>query len=111
MLIGKNTDKRKHVDREIGSSLRKTKWNKRSGLLGILLPEHPCYNDFKKINKSNTQKRFVDNLKKDYAVLVRWDDIRNDAFKLKGKIQKAFENKDTIDPNNSEVFRKHNTSD
>ena len=40
VLIGQCTWQRKHVDWEIGSSLRKTKLNSRCGLLGILLPTH-----------------------------------------------------------------------
>lgn len=43
VLIGPCTWQRKHVDWEIGSSLRKTKKNSRCGLLGILLPNHPCF--------------------------------------------------------------------
>lgn len=44
VLIGKCTWQRKHVDWEIGSSLRDTKNNSRCGLLGIILPSHPDYN-------------------------------------------------------------------
>ena len=40
-LIGPCTWQRKHVDWEIGSSLRATRLNSRCGLLGILLPNHP----------------------------------------------------------------------
>ncbi len=43
VLIGPCTWKRKHVDWEIGSSLRDTKKNPRCGLLGILLPNHPDF--------------------------------------------------------------------
>ena len=43
VLIGPRTWQRKHVDWEIGSSLRKTKKNSRCGLLGILLPNHPDF--------------------------------------------------------------------
>ena len=41
VLIGEETWKRKHVDWEIGSSLRQTQNNSRSGLLGIILPTYP----------------------------------------------------------------------
>ena len=44
VLIGPETWQRKHVDWEIGSSIRKTKKNSRCGLLGIILPNHPDYN-------------------------------------------------------------------
>ena len=40
VLIGPCTWQRKHVDWEIGSSIRKTKKNSRCGLLGILLLNH-----------------------------------------------------------------------
>ena len=43
VLIGKCTWQRKYVDWEIGASLRETRTNKRGGLLGILLPEHPSF--------------------------------------------------------------------
>ena len=43
VLIGQCTWQRKHVDWEIGSSLRRTKRNSRCGLLGILLPDHMDY--------------------------------------------------------------------
>ena len=43
VLIGPCTWQRKHVDWEIGSSLRDTKNNSRCGLVGILLPNHPDY--------------------------------------------------------------------
>ena len=43
VLIGPCTWQRKHVDWEIGSSLRDTEKNPRCGLLGILLPKHPDF--------------------------------------------------------------------
>ena len=43
VLIGPRTWQRKHVDWEIGSSIRKTKNNPRCGLLGIILPNHSNY--------------------------------------------------------------------
>ena len=42
VLVGAYTWQRKYVDWEIGSSIRKTKNNTRSGLLGILLPTYPA---------------------------------------------------------------------
>ena len=41
VLVGRCTWQRKHVDWEIGSSLRDTPRNSRCGLLGIILPNHP----------------------------------------------------------------------
>ncbi|MDW3191421.1 MAG: TIR domain-containing protein [Cytophagales bacterium] len=43
VLIGKETWARKHVDWEIGASIRRFLYNSRSGLLGIFLPSHPDY--------------------------------------------------------------------
>ena len=43
VLIGPCTWQRKHVDWEIGGSLRDTKRNSRCGLIGILLPSHPDF--------------------------------------------------------------------
>ena len=43
LLIGPRTWQRKHVDWEIGSSIRRTMKNSRCGLLGILLPNHSDY--------------------------------------------------------------------
>ena len=43
VLVGKDTWRRKHVDWEIAATLRDTDANSRSGLLGILLPSHPCF--------------------------------------------------------------------
>ena len=45
VLIGPGTWQRKHVDWEIGSSLRDSGYNPRCGLLGILLPNHPDFGD------------------------------------------------------------------
>lgn len=43
VLVGPRTWQRKHIDWEIGSSLRATKKNSRCGLLGILVPTHPNF--------------------------------------------------------------------
>ncbi len=43
VLLGPCTWQRKHVDWEIGASLRDTRRNPRCGLLGILLPNHPDF--------------------------------------------------------------------
>ena len=53
VLIGPCTWQRKHVDWEIGSSLRDTKKNSRCGLLGIWLPNHP---DFGRQNYDETRR-------------------------------------------------------
>ncbi len=61
VLIGAQTWQRKHIDWEIGSSIRQTKANPRSGLLGILLPTYPR-NDPSKYNPHTIPPRLYDNI-------------------------------------------------
>ena len=73
VLIGSCTWQRKHVDWEIGASLRKTKRNSRCGLIGILLPNHP---DFRRrtYNSRLVPPRLADNCQGSdpYALIHRW---------------------------------------
>ena len=101
VLIGRCTWRRKHVDWEIGSSLRKTKKNPRCGLLGIWLPKHP---DSKKEptlrNHHLIPPRLADNCKGDdpYACLYDWS---NQAVDIRQWIHRAFKrSKRTPYPNN-----------
>lgn len=73
VLIGPCTWQRKHVDWEIGTSLRDTKRNPRCGLLGILLPNHPNYRG-RRINPHLLPPRLADNLEGDdpYALIYKW---------------------------------------
>ena len=84
VLIRPCTWQRKHVDWEIGSSLRHTSRNPRCGLLGILLPNHPNSRTGK-ATYSLMPPRLADNLKGDnsFAQIYDWpgpqgvDDIRS----------------------------------
>ena len=60
VLIGRKTWQRKHVDWEIGASLRATKRNARTGLVGIVLPCHPSHSS-KQINPRLIPPRLADN--------------------------------------------------
>ena len=63
VLIGSETWKRKHVDWEIGASIRSTQFNPRSGLLDILLPSYPRpYNAPDKYNHFTIPPRLHDNI-------------------------------------------------
>ena len=62
VLIGPCTWQRKHVDWEIGSSIRATKNNSRCGLVGLLLPNHPDYKK-RKPNRRLIPPRLADNCK------------------------------------------------
>ena len=72
VLIGACTWQRKHVDWEIGSSLRDTRLNKRCGLLGIILPTHPNYG--RAYNPRLIPPRVADNLYEPdpFAFIIYW---------------------------------------
>jgi MTH538 TIR-like domain (DUF1863) len=72
VLIGSQTWQRRHIDWEIYSSLRDTIANPRSGLLGILLPTHPNFND-SSYNKGIIPPRLYDNLQNGFAKLYNWN--------------------------------------
>ena len=73
VLIGVETWQRKHVDWEIGASLRKTETNGRGGLVGIVLPEHSDYEKPTKYPR-RMPPRLADNLlgADPYAQLYDW---------------------------------------
>ena len=99
VLIGQCTWQRKHVDWEIGSSLRKTKLNSRCGLLGILLPNHWNYSTGK-YDPHLIPPRLGDNADGDdpYALIYNWSYQTND---IRGWIHRAFERRDGSPPNNA----------
>ncbi len=99
VLIGRCTWKRKHVDWEIGSSLRDTEKNPRCGLLGIWLPHHPDFNK-EEYDPHLIPPRLADNCAGDdpYACLYDWS---NQAMDIRQWIHRAFKRrKRTPDPNN-----------
>lgn len=60
VLIGRKTWQRKHVDWEISSSIRAASLNKRNGLVGLILPNHPSHK-MNKINPRLMPPRLADN--------------------------------------------------
>ena len=100
VLIGPYTWQRKHVDWEIGSSLRKTKKNPRCGLLGILLPNHPDYGG-ESYNPRLIPPRLADNCVGDdpYSFICDWPQGRAEA-RLREWIHRAFTRRDGTPPNN-----------
>lgn len=97
VLVGPCTWRRKHVDWEIGSSLRNTKKNSRCGLLGILLPNHPNYNT-KKLNQHLVPPRLSDNCSEGgYASMHKWS---NSPRLVQKWIDKAFDRRGDCNPNN-----------
>jgi len=97
ILIGEKTWQRKFIDWEISASIRDTEKNPRSGLLGILLPTHPDYNN-DNYNKCIVPPRFYDNCKCDYAKLYDWS---NNPETIQNWIHGAFLRRDSGTPDNS----------
>ena len=100
VLVGACTWQRKHVDWEIGSSLRDTRRNSRCGLLGILLPTHPDY--YRDSYTSNLiPPRLADNCGEDsYAAIYDWTDK---AYSIRKWIDQAFERRKSILPDNQRL--------
>ena len=97
VLIGSETWKRKHVDWEIGSSIRQTEYNSRSGLLGIILPSYPR-NNLSSYNSYTIPPRLYDNIKCNFAQIYNWND--NPVIVQKW-IHDAFDRRNKIIPDNS----------
>lgn len=72
VLVGQQTWKRKHVDWEISSSIRHTLYNKRSGLVGLLLPSRSDFGPASNPDYGTIPARLVDNLECGYASLYDW---------------------------------------
>ncbi len=96
-LIGSETWKRKHVDWEIGSSIRQTEYNSRSGLLGIILPTYPR-KDLTKYDPYTIPPRLYDNIKCNFAKIYNWND---NPLIVQKWIHDAFERRNKIIPDNS----------
>lgn len=112
VLIGPCTWQRKHVDWEIGSSLRDTRKNSRCGLLGIWLPNHPDFGR-QKYNPRLMPPRLADNCGGDdpYACIYDWPG-QQATEQIRRWIHKAFQRRDEsrTPPNNSRVLFGNNRS-
>lgn len=110
VLIGRCTWQRKHVDWEIGSSLRKTKKNSRCGLLGILLPNHPDFGTTK-YHPQLIPPRLADNCEGDdsYACIYDWPG-QHATDRIRQWIHKAFKRRTGTPPDNSRDQFGHNRS-
>ena len=112
VLIGRKTWQRMHVDREIGSSIRDAKRNKRTGLLGIILPDHPNYG--RKAAKGELiPPRLADNCHGDdpFANVCDWPEPFAPA-RVHAWIETAFQRRGGADPiNKRKLFRRNRTTD
>lgn len=97
VLIGPKTWSRKHVDWEIGSSLRDTQNNSRCGLIGVFLPTHPDFGR-DQFNINSIPPRLYDNVKNKFASLHDWSD---NPEVVQGWIHEAFKRRKKIIPDNS----------
>ncbi len=99
VLIGPCTWQRKHVDWEIGSSLRDTRLNSRCGLLGILLPSHANYRH-RTYNPRLIPPRLADNCNGNdpFARIYHWT---QDGNSIRNWIHTAFQRRGGTPPNNS----------
>ena len=102
ILIGPCTWQRKHVDWEIGSSIRKTKKNSRCGLLGILLPNHHNFQS-DVYNPRLIPPRLADNAGEtdSYAEIHRWSGSVHEVNLIRRFIHRAFQRRSDAPPDNS----------
>ena len=98
VLLGPCTWQRKHVDWEIGSSLRATRLNTRCGLLGILLPNHPDAGAAR-YHHNLVPPRLADNVNgpDPYASVYGWS---YNASEIRDWIHSAFERRTGTPPDN-----------
>lgn len=104
VLIGAETWKRKHVDWEISSSIRKTMYNPRSGLIGLLLPSRADFNS-SHFNGPTVPPRLVDNVKCGFAKIYNWSD---DPLTVQNWIHEAFIRRNTVNPDISRPLYTNN---
>ncbi len=95
VLIGPNTKHRKHIDWEISGALNYKVGDKYSGLLGLLLPNHPDFGT-DKATYNLMPARLADNFKSGYAIIRDWT---NDRVKMQEYIELAFEKRYTHSDN------------
>jgi hypothetical protein len=108
VLIGAGTWQRKHIDWEIASSIRDTKINPRSGLLGILLPSYPRSDKFG-YNPRTIPPRLHDNIECGFATIHNWSE---DSATVQGWIHDAYLRKSRVLPDNArDSFGKNRTGD
>jgi hypothetical protein len=99
VLVGASTWKRKHVDWEIGASVRHTQKHPRSGLLGILLPSYLIANKGRQ-EPHTMPPRLHDNVECKFAQVHEWSD---DASEVKLWLDRAFQDRSNVTPNNTRV--------
>lgn len=117
VLIGRNTWKRKHVDWEIGYSIKKTSQNTSSGLIGILLPSYQLCalgscsysvsDNGTVYTPCNIPPRLYDNVQAGYAKVYSYPTSHHELMTW---IHEAFQRRNSIIslPDNSRHYFKEN---
>ena len=111
VLIGAHTWQRKFVDWEIGASIRHTKSNPRSGLLGILLPKYPRPpGEPNKYYPHTIPPRLHDNIQCGFAKIYGWS---SDPSTVQAWIHEAFKrrNEDPPPDNSRPAFGKNRSGE
>ena len=111
VLVGARTWQRKFVDWEIGSSIRSTKNNPRSGLLGIILPTYPRPPGKPAHHYIHTiPPRLHDNIQCGFADIYGWSD---DPDQVQSWIHDAFKRRNENPPpdNSRASFKKNRTGE
>ncbi len=125
VILGLHTKCRKHIDREIGSSLRSYGINNtKNGLLILLTDDfiqkykkndiflntfsNSTYNNL--ITQENSGQRIYDNVKSGYAIVAKFNEATN-IYKLSTLINMAYNNSKKLNPDNNAPFRTNNSED
>lgn len=108
VLIGAATWQRKHVDWEIAASLMDTNKNPRCGLIGIILPTHPDFNQQAR-NPHLMPQRLAANIAgtNPYAAVYQWTKHKH---VMRDWIHTAFKRRKTTLPNNTLQLYTNNRS-
>jgi len=102
VLIGPETWKRKHVDWEISSSIKKTEKNPRCGLLGILLPTYKGKTSENNLyNPKTIPPRLYKNIEKGYASIHKWNE---DPKVINKWVHEAFKRRNLTPDNSYTLF-------
>jgi hypothetical protein len=109
VLVGERTWQRKHVDWEISASIRDTTANPRSGLIGIILPNHPDYKKQGGVDGHTIPPRLYDNVENGFAKLYWWTE---DPQELQEWVHDAYVRKTKIQPTDARPhYAKNRTGD
>ncbi|MGW1755935.1 TIR domain-containing protein [Streptomyces mirabilis] len=102
-MVGKCTWARRYVDWEIASTLRNDARNRRSGLMGIILPSAA--------NSPTAPLRLDDNLgSKDSTKYARWYNYPTTTASLSSMIEDAYMAREARVPDNSRLLFSYNRS-